>query len=75
MIRRTCMTLIVGAVVTLAACGDTSPAVTAPTSPRLDGGWTAGSGNRDSDSTTTTTTAEAEQDSTQRGGWTVGSGN
>lgn len=74
MIRRTCLILVVGSAVSLAACGDSSPAVTAPTNPHLDGGWTMGSGNQRSDTTSFIITT-TEQDSTDRGGWTMGSGN
>ena len=60
----------------LAACGDSSPALIAPDTVRLDGGYTLGSGHR-SDSTTTTTsstTTESDTTSTERGGHTLGSG-
>ena len=60
----------------LAACGESSSALTAPGGARFDGGSTFGSGHR-SDSTTVTgvsTTSNSDSTTTERGGYTAGSG-
>ncbi|HEX2091181.1 MAG TPA: hypothetical protein VHG28_02220 [Longimicrobiaceae bacterium] len=55
----------------LAACGDSSPVT--PGSPRFDGGFTFGGGNRDGGATTTSTASDST--GTERGGFTFGGGN
>jgi len=64
--------------VAVAACGESSPAITAPDGARFYGGHTAGSGNK-SDSTTVASssgaTTESDSTITARGGSSFGGGN
>ncbi len=58
MTRRTSTILCAGALVFLAACGDTPSPVAAPEGrPSFDGGVLAGSGNRSGEGGVTTSTA------------------
>jgi len=63
----------------IAACGESSPTITAPGRASFDGGHTFGGGSK-SDSTTVVTssgemTTESDSTTTERGGHTAGSGN
>ena len=63
----------------IVACGEPSPALTAPDGAYFDGGYTIGGGYK-SDSTTvvissTETTTGSDSTTTERGGHTAGSGN
>lgn len=68
---RTRMILAAGLLMGLAACGDSSPSITAPEAARYDGGWLAGSGNSSGDGGTTT----PGDTTVLRSGWLAGSGN
>jgi hypothetical protein len=57
----------------LAACADSSPALTAPESARFSGGNGLGSGHR-ADSTTMVSTSDSDSTTVERGGHTIGSG-
>ncbi len=70
-------TLLAAAVVCLglAACGESSPALTAPESARLSGGHGIGTGHRaDSTSTTMVSTADSDSTTLERGGNGLGTG-
>lgn len=71
-VRRAAVLLVAGLGLSLAACGDAGPAVTAPDRPGFDGGWTVGSGNRTDGAGTMTTSTDSTE---ARGGWWIGSGN
>lgn len=58
----------------LAACGGSSPAITAPEGARFDGGYTIGSGHRSDSTTLSTQTTDSDSTVTTRGGHTLGSG-
>lgn len=73
-VRALLATVIVGAA--LAACSDSSPAVTAPAGARFDNGSIFGSGHRTADSTSVTSGGTTASDSTtvDRNGSGFGSG-
>lgn len=64
--------LFLGMLVSVAACGTSSPTAT-PDQPVFDGGTLAGSGNKEDESATAAHTTPG--DSTSRGGTLAGSGN
>jgi hypothetical protein len=61
------------ATIFIAACGESSPGVTASDVPSYDGGHTFGGGHR-SDTTTATTTTAAPGEAAVNGGGTFGGG-
>lgn len=72
MTRRASTILAIAVIVSLAGCGDSQSAVTAPEGkPSFAGGILAGSGNRSDDGGATT----ASDSTASRGGLLAGSGN
>lgn len=70
--------LLVACTLGVAACGDSSPVLTAPEGARFDGGSTMGTGNKSdttSVSVSSTETTDGTSTTTERGGFTIGGGN
>jgi hypothetical protein len=74
MIKRPILSVVAFALVA-SACDGTPTAARSSVSPLLDGGWTAGSGNRAAPADSTKAVTVPTIRKTCDGGWTAGSGN